>query len=60
MGVKPTSAKDAAMAINDVFEQQFLAFIKPFNSELADDDPIISTSNVSGVDSATFHFSRET
>jgi hypothetical protein len=39
MGVKPTSAKDAAMAVDDVFEQQFLAFIKPFNSELADDDP---------------------
>lgn len=27
------------MAIDDAFVQHFLAYIKPFNSELADDDP---------------------
>ena len=39
MGKKPASAKEAALAIDDVFTQQFLAYIKAFNSELADDDP---------------------
>lgn len=39
LGVKPTSTHEAVIGIDDVFVQQFLAYIKPFNSELADDDP---------------------
>jgi hypothetical protein len=39
LGAKPNSQKDAAMAMDDVFTQQFLAFIKPFNSELPEDHP---------------------
>jgi hypothetical protein len=39
LGVKPKSSDEAAIAMDDVFIQKFLAFIKPFNSELPDDDP---------------------
>lgn len=39
MGVKPTNPKEAALAMDDMFTQQVLAFIKPFNSELQDDHP---------------------
>jgi hypothetical protein len=39
LGRKPHSPEAAAMAMDDVFTQQFLAFIKPFNSELPNDHP---------------------
>ena len=39
LGVKPNSPDAAAMAMDDVFTQHFLAYIKPFNSELPDDHP---------------------
>ena len=39
LGVKPTSKDEAVIAIDDAFVQHFLAYIKPFNSELADNDP---------------------
>jgi hypothetical protein len=39
LGEKPKTPNDAVKAMDDAFSQQFLAFIKPFNSELADHDP---------------------
>lgn len=39
LGTKPSSQNDAALAMDDAFTQHFLAFIKPFNSELPDDHP---------------------
>lgn len=38
-GQKPTSTEDAIRDMDDVFTQHFLAFIKPFNSELPDEHP---------------------
>jgi hypothetical protein len=39
LGVKPASNKEAVIAMDDIFTHYFLAFIKPFNSELPDDHP---------------------
>ncbi len=39
LGEKPKTQNDAIKAMDDAFTQQFLAFIKPFNSELPDNDP---------------------
>jgi hypothetical protein len=39
LGAKPASHKDAVMAMDDVFTHHYLAFIKPFNSDLPDDHP---------------------
>jgi Putative abortive phage resistance protein AbiGi, antitoxin len=39
LGAKPTSSNEAATAMDDVFTHHFMAFIKPFNSELPDDHP---------------------
>ena len=39
LGEKPKSPNDAIKAMDDGFTQQFLAFVKPFNSELTDQDP---------------------
>jgi hypothetical protein len=39
LGDKPKDQKEAALAMDDAFQSHFLAFIKPFNSELPDDHP---------------------
>jgi hypothetical protein len=39
LGAKPASDKEAVMAMDDIFTHHFLAFIKPFNSDLPDDHP---------------------
>jgi hypothetical protein len=39
LGVEPKSKDEAVIAIDDAFVQHFLAYIKPFNSELAEDNP---------------------
>jgi hypothetical protein len=39
LGEKPTSNKEAALAIDDVLVGNFLTYVKPFNSELPDDHP---------------------
>jgi len=36
---EPTSPQNAVSAMDEVITQYFLAFLKPFNSELPDDDP---------------------
>ena len=39
LGVEPKSKDEAVIAIDDAFVQHFLAYIKPFNSELSEDNP---------------------
>jgi len=33
------TAEEAIAAVNEVFKKDFLAFLKPFNADLLDDDP---------------------
>ncbi|HKR60380.1 MAG TPA: abortive infection system antitoxin AbiGi family protein [Pyrinomonadaceae bacterium] len=39
IGTKPTRSENAIREIDDIITKDFLAFLKPFNSELSDDDP---------------------
>ncbi|HVG28870.1 MAG TPA: abortive infection system antitoxin AbiGi family protein [Pyrinomonadaceae bacterium] len=39
LGIQPNSSESAIAAVDDLFTQHFLAFIKPFDSELPDDHP---------------------